>query len=253
MRLSRKGVPRLRSALMLAAIGLIVAGFGPVAHAATSSNVAYVTNFGTGSSDPCAPFSGGVCGSFPGSSIFVNALTGLPPGGTYTTADLALTVTITDVSVIAIDAAPSTALVGFDTVIVYQVCEIGSHPNTMTAINNFLTNGGKVMIFDADRCSGSGGLPPAANYSTFVFPFTASTPGPQGATGIYTNVQVSTLTTGLPAAPPPVTIDAGNDSVGDANTFVTFNPNWCGSITAQNKLGNIGFVEAYARTPAGGL
>ncbi len=253
MRLSRKGVPRLRSALMLAAIGLIVAGFGPVAHAATSSNVAYVTNFGTGSNDPCAPFSGGVCGSFPGSSIFVNALTGLPPLGTYTTADLALTVTITDVSVSTIDGAPSTALTPFDTVIVYQVCEIGSHPNTMTAINNFFANGGKLLIFDADRCSGFDGLPAAANYSTFLFPFTASTPGPQGATGSYTNVQVSTLTTGLPPAPPPVVIDGSNDSVGDANNFVTFNPNWCGSITAENTLNNVGFVEAYARTPAGGL
>src|SRR5712691_12224513 len=109
MRLSRKGVPRLRSSLMLAAIGLIVAGLAPAAHAATSSNVAYVTDFGTGSNDPCAPFSGGVCGVFPGSSIFVNSLTGVPPLGVYTTADAALTVTITDLPVAAIDAAPGTA------------------------------------------------------------------------------------------------------------------------------------------------
>src|SRR5712692_2800467 len=245
---------RLRPTLILTLlIGLIVAGLAPPASAATSSKVAYVTDFGTGSNDPCAPFSGGVCGSFPGSSIFVNALTGVKPLGTYTTADSLLTVTITDVSVSTIDANPGTALAGFDTVILYQVCDIGSHPKTMTAINNFFANGGKLLIFDADRCSGFGVLPPPANYSTFLFPFTASTPGPQGASGSYTNVQPSTLTTGLPSAPPPVVIGGGNDSVGDANNFLTFNPNWCGSITAENKLLNVGFVEAYARTPGGGL
>jgi len=244
---------RLRTTLLLTLVIALFAGLVPGAHAATTSNVAYVFDFGTGSNDPCAPFSGGACGPFPGSSIFVNSLTGVPPLGVYTTADASLTVTITDLPVAVIDAAPATALLPFDTVILYQVCDIGSHPNTMMAVNNFLAAGGKVLIFDADRCSGFGGLPPAANYSTFLFPFTASTPGPQGATGDYTNVEPSTLTTGLPSAPPPVTIDAGNDSVGDANNFVTFNPNWCGSITAENKLGNIGFVEAYARTPAGGL
>jgi hypothetical protein len=247
----------LRRGGFLAAAVAIAAGIAtqqPARAAGTSSHVAYVTDFGTGSNDPCAPFSGGGCGLFPGSSIFVNALTGVAPGGTYTTADASLTVTVTDVSVAAIDGGGVAVLNAFDTIILYGVCDIGSHPATMTAINQYLTAGtGKVMIFDADRCSGATGVPPPADYSTFLFPFTASTPGPEGASGSYSNVEVSTLTTGLPPAPPPVVIDAGNDSVGDANTFVTFNPNWCGSITAENTLSNIGFVEAYARTPNGGL
>jgi hypothetical protein len=230
-------LPRILAVALLIALSIVTLPAG--ARAATSSNVAYVFDFGTGSDDPVAP------PSVPGSSIFVDALTGLPAGGSYTTDDTTLTVNITDVPVSAIDASPATALLGFDTVILFQVCDIGSHPATMTAINNFLINGGKVMIFDADRCApGTGGT---ADYSTFLFPFTASTPGPLGAGGSYTFVDPSTLTTGLVVGPVPP------DAVGDANTFVTFDPNWCGSITAENTLGNVGFVEAYARTPGGGL
>jgi hypothetical protein len=157
-------------------------------------------------------------------------------------------VTITDVPVSAVDIGGVATLAAFSTVILYQVCDIGSHPATMAAINSYLTNGdGKVMIFDADRCSPFDSLPGSANYSTFLFPFTASTPGPQGASGSYTFVESSTLTSGLSTGPQP------GDAVGDANTFVTFNPNWCGSITAKNVSGNTGFVEAYARTPNGGF
>jgi len=236
-----------RTALVTVFLGLIVSlmvGFSPTTHAATTNNVAYITDFGAGSNDTVGP------PSIPGSSIFLNALTGagVPDGGTYTTADSSLTATIHNVSVAAVDSGGVGALAGFDTVILYQVCDIGSHPATMAAINAYLTAGsGKVMIFDSDRCAGVFGFPPPANYSTFLFPFTASTPGPEGAAGEYTNVQASTLTTGLVVGP------IAADAVGDANTFVTFNPGWCGSITAENELGNVGFVEAYARTPNGGL
>lgn len=231
-------------ARLTALAALLIATLAPHARAATSGNVAYITNFGAGSGDPLAP------PAVPGSSIFVNALTGVPvpDGGTYTTADSALTVTVTNLSLASLDAGGVGALAGFDTVILYEVCEIGGHPASMAAVNAYLIGGnGKVLIFDSDRCSGFGGFPPAADYSGLVFPFTASTPGPEGAAGSYTNVQASTLTTGLAIGPIP------GDAVGDANNFVTFNPNWCGSITAENVLGNVGFVEAYARTPNGGL
>jgi hypothetical protein len=57
------------------------------------------------------------------------------------------------------------------------------------------------------------------------------------------------LTTGLAVGPQPP------DAVGDANVFTSFTGPWCVSITGQSDLeGNPpGFVEAYARTPAGGL
>ena len=203
---------------------------------ATSTAVGYVTDFGTGSNDT----------SFPGSSIFVNAITGSPPLGTYTTADLTKTVSVTDVPVSAIDSGGVTALAPFDTLIVYEVCDIASHPATVTAINSFLSAGGKVMLFDADRCAPKeAGL---ADYSSFLFPFTTSSPGPEGALGgPYTALVASTLTEGL-----SVGVQEG-DAVGDANVFESFSGHWCASITAENVFKATGFVEATAQTPAGGL
>jgi hypothetical protein len=213
--------------------------------AKTSTNVAYVTDFGLGANDPTGP------PAVPGSSIFVNALTGSTPGATYTTTG-GKTVNVTDVAVSKIDAEGSAALAGFDTVILYEVCDIGKHPATMTAINTFLTEGGKVMIFDADRCAklteeaGFGGEP--AHYTGFLFPFETSSPGPEGAENFpYTDVVPSTLTTGLSAGAQE------GDAVGDANIFTTFEGPWCTSIVAENTLHTKNIVEATAQTPGGGL
>jgi hypothetical protein len=214
-------------------VALIVATLATRAAAATSTNVAYVTEFGAGSNDTIAP------PATPGSSIFVNALTGVPPVGVYTTADGGTTVTIVDVSLSALDENAAIELAGFDTIILYQVCDIGSHPNALRAINAFLSSGGKMLIFDADRC--------AASYRGFLFPFTAGRPAPEGSAGTYTNVQASTLTTGLVAGP-----QAG-EAVGDANYFATLDGNWCGSIIGTTAAGRAGFLQAYARTPNGGL
>jgi hypothetical protein len=237
-RQTARRVRRILLAGMLAALATLA--LATSASAATSTNVGYVTDFGLGSNDPTGP------PSVPGSSIFVNALTGSPPGGTYTTADSSKTVAVTDVPVSAIDSGGIGALTSFDTLIVYQVCDIASHPKTLEAINTFLTNGGKVMLFDADRCAPKeAGL---ADYKAFLFPFITSSPGPEGAlNGPYITVVPSTLTSGLAVGPQE------GDAVGDANVFESFSGAWCASITAENTFKAKGFVEATAQTPSGGL
>ena len=86
-------------------LGLILASLSPAANAATSTKVAYVTDFGAGVNDPVFPPSGG-------SSIFNNAVGGvpLPNGGTYNGA------TFTNVPITTIDSSPGTALAGFETI-----------------------------------------------------------------------------------------------------------------------------------------
>lgn len=233
---SRRTIVGIGTTAILAILSSMAAVVFPAsAQAATTHNVAYVTDFGSGINDAGGPGSG--------SSIFVNALTGSAIGsgntGTYNGASF------TNVPVSSIEAAPSTALNGFDTAILYEICDINSHPAMENAVNTFLDNGGKVMIFDADRCApGEGGL---ANYSNFLFPFATSSPGPRGASGSYTSIEPSTLTTGLTVGPQP------GDAVGDANTFTSNAGGWCASIGATNVLGNNGNVEAYARTINGGL
>ena len=225
---------RLFTVAML--LGLALAALSPVAHAATSTKVAYVTDFGAGVNDAAFAPSGG-------SSIFTNAVGGvpLPNGGTYNGA------TFTNVPIGAIDSSPATALAGYDTVLLYMVCSIGSHPIALGAINAFLTAGGKVMIFDSDACAPS--AHGASNWSGFLFPFTTTSPGPVGLAGNYLAVVPSTLTTGLVVGAQPA------DAVGDANVFTSFKGPWCVSITGQSDIAGQppGFVEAYARTPAGGL
>jgi hypothetical protein len=230
---------RLLIVTMLLGVGL--AAGSPAAHAVTSTHVAYVTDFGTGLSDPDFP----PPTTFPGSSIFNNAVGGvpLPNGGTYNGA------TFTNVPLSTIDANPTTALAGYDTVLLYMVCSIGdgTHGNALGAINTFLANGGKVMIFDSDACAPS--ALGASNWTGFLFPFTTTAPGPTGPGGDYLAVVPSTLTAGLSVGPQPP------DAVGDANVFTSPAGPWCVAITGQSDIEGqpAGIVEAYARTPAGGL
>ena len=199
----------LRVAMLL---GLALAALSPAAHAATSTKVAYVTDFGAGVNDSAFPPAGG-------SSIFNNAVGGvpLPNGGTYNGA------TFTNVPITTIDANPTTALAGYDTALLYMVCSIGSHPIALGAINTFLANGGKVMIFDSDACAPS--AHGAANWSGFLFPFTTTSPGPVGLAGNYLAVVPSSLTTGLAVGPQPA------DAVGDANVFTSPAGPWCAAMS----------------------
>ena len=240
----------LRRILLVGVLaGAAVAMWAPSASALPHSvNVAYVFDFGAGIGDPIGP------PSTPGSSIFRNAITGSnPPGGVYTTASGNVT-HFTDVPVAAVDAGGLPAIAGFDTVMLYMVCDIGAHPTLMSALNSYLVNGlGKVVIYDGDRCAPSvGGTP---NYSSFLFPFTSSNPGPVGSQKTLTFVEAeappNTLTSGLAVGQgdgSPI-----NDAVGDSNTFTSNAGGWCAALMGTNAAGVVGIQEGYARTPAGGL
>src|ERR1044071_533432 len=148
--------------LLLASLFIVSAFLVPSAQAATTSAVAYVFDFGTGVNDTLGSSNGTV---FPGSSIFTNVLTTGSPlsnGGSYNG------VAFTNVPIATIDANPATALSGFDTVLLYQVCSINSHPAALSAVNTFLVNGGKVIILDGDRCALGEAAGPA-DWSGFLF------------------------------------------------------------------------------------
>lgn len=71
-------VRRTLTVATLVALGALA--LAASASAKTSTNVGYITDFGAGSNDTCGPF---VCPpeGIPGSSLWVNALTGTAPGG----------------------------------------------------------------------------------------------------------------------------------------------------------------------------
>ncbi|MFL6115892.1 MAG: choice-of-anchor P family protein [Catenulispora sp.] len=209
----------------------------PARAATGTADVAYVYDFGAGVNDT----------AFTGSSIFTNAVTGTVHGSGHTASYNA--VNFTDVPVSTVDGTGDGAFAGYDTVLLYEVCDIASHPATLHAVNTFLDNGGKVLIFDGDRCSAatSGGN---ADYAGFAFPFTTDAPGPKGGLDVsYTFVETSTLTDSIkPGDEPP------GDELGDSNVFTGQSGGWCTALQSSNVDGvNPGNVEAYARTINGGL
>jgi hypothetical protein len=219
----------------------------PAAHATlTSNNVAYVFD---DTAFPCGTSGCGLNDTSFGASIFVDALTGQAPGsgevGVYAPNN-GPQVTVTNVPLSGLDANPS-ALSGYDTVVAYELCAIGTPANgpALSALNAFVNGGGKLLIFDADACSAVSSGP--ADWSHFIFPFATNSPGPQGASGSYESVEPSSLTAGLALGPQP------GDAVGDANVFTTFDGRWSQAIAATNVNGVTGIVEAYARASSGGL
>jgi len=253
---SVKGLWTVMRRLTLAGIlALLAVGGGrmpSVALAATSNQIAYIYDDGqaggpTGVNGNMSIFQLAMCSIGSTGTDCPGFTSGTGSSATYNTGNT--TVTLTDVPVSTIDAQGSAALSGYDTLLLYEVCDIGSHATTMAAVNAFLAAGGKVLIFDADRCFSStpGDPQQTPNYSSFTYPFTTSNPGPDAAGGAYRFIEQSTLTTGL-------TVGTGNqpgDSVGDANAFTTFNGAWCGSISGINNTGAPGFVQAYAEGPQG--
>ena len=233
------------SVLFISGISMV-----PKVHALThSSSVAYVFDFGTGVCDTSGPGSG--------SSVFVNAVmgtapTGCPGAGPYTyvtgsngfgTSASGTTVTFTNVPVSSITGVSS--LSGFDTVLLYMVCDIGTQTTLMAALNAYLTAGdGKVIILDGDRCTTAFGGPGNADYSTFLFPFTSSNPGPSGFSGSVTSIETESPPAVLTRA---ITVGfiGSTDAIGDSNTFLTFNPAWCIAQAGTNGLGVTGGQLAY--------
>jgi hypothetical protein len=184
----------------------------------------------------------------------VNAITGAAPSGcpgpapTFTTSG-GNTVTFTDVTVDAIDAGSLGAISGFDTVLLYEVCDIANHPATMNALNAYLTAGdGKVVIYDADMCAGDR----TPNYNNFLFPFATSNPGPIGYRAAPTFIEPETLPAVLTRGLAGIEANT-SDAIGDSNTFVANNPAWCVAEQGPNGIGAIGIQIGYARTAAGGL
>jgi hypothetical protein len=243
----------MRALLASGAAVLATFGFGIAATTASAEfstkKVAYIFEK---ASFPCGLNGCGVNdtgGPGTGGSIFDNAVTGSAPGAgeeaEYTPSG-GEKATFKNVALEELDTNPNVLETGgYDTAILYETCAIASHPAAMAEINAFLEHAHKVMIFDADACSPEGKGQP--NWGAFVFPFATNNPGPQGASGPYTAVEPSSLTTGLSPG-----VQEG-DSVGDANVFTTPSLKWFQAIEAENVHGIRGTVMAYSRTVSGGL
>jgi hypothetical protein len=212
-------------------LSMLLPGSPGLVHAAsrTSHLIAYVTYDDSG-------FTGA---SIPSGNIFTDAVIGGPPPTGSVTASVTYNgMTFTPLARAALSV---TTLAPYDTLLLFEVCDIATSLTSSQhdALNAYLAAGNKILLYDADRCAaGEGGV---ADYSWFTYPFSTSSPGPQGASGTLTVVENSSLTQGLASDP------FNDDELGDANTATTSNPHWFAAARTTNNLGNAGYFLAYAR------
>lgn len=116
-----------------------------------------------------------------------------------------------------------------------------------TAINGFVLNGGKLVIYDPE-CT------PSVDYSWLVYPFTTSNPGAAGASGTLTIVEENSLSCSPTSSPCYVNVNAiatGTDAAGDSNVVITQDPHWCKDLEVTNVNGVTGVDHMYAHYGAG--
>lgn len=148
---------------------------------------------------------------------------------------------------------------GYDTVVLSQVCDIGtSVPESFKrALVSWVGDGHKLIIQDSDLCDADH----VPDYSFLPYRFSTSNPGKQGASSeklIF--VDENTLANSNRDSPAFLDVDAWTGSrsdggggggdvrneLGDSNTVKDFDEHWCGSLMTRNVLKENGFVEAYA-------
>lgn len=158
----------------------------------------------------------------------------------------------TFVDILATDIS-STTLASFDTLVLSQVCDVGTalSVSQQRAVVDWVADGGKLVLYDSDVCGGYSYFAmgvPVVDYSWLPYPFVTDNPGGRGSSsGHFAVVVNDTMVSADPAS--PYYIDAGaidRTEIGDANVMITQDLHWCGDAVARNVNNQYGFVHAYA-------
>jgi PKD repeat protein len=150
------------------------------------------------------------------------------------------------------------ALHEYDTIVLYQFCEIGEPRYIFfrLALTQWVAEGGKLIIYDSDRC-GTGKWQTPVDYSwlhtaSFDAHFTVASAGQRGATGGLLQIAAENkLSMKDPNGPYFVDTQAltegDSEAAGDANLIIPSGTslNWCADITAVNHASQAGFAHAY--------
>ncbi len=144
---------------------------------------------------------------------------------------------------------------GFDTVVLTQMCNSNARMGAMSqafkqALLAWVAAGHKLIIQDSDDCT------PGPDYSFIPYKFKTDTPGARGAPGFNLRfVESNQMLQGRAGRPGFLDVDAWvteprgrryRNELGDANTFVAWDANWCGQLAVKNVNNVTGFAVAYA-------
>lgn len=151
----------------------------------------------------------------------------------------------------------------FDTIVLYQFCNIGdppfSTPHTPGGTDDFIdsllkwiTDGGKLLILDSDSCNASDGIPAVYSWLRKIeADFQTFSPGQLGLTGgVIKVVEENKLSSSDPASASFVDtnlLTQTTDAVGDLNVIQSKAPVWCADMEGTNTLGESGFAHAYTK------
>ncbi len=123
-------------------------------------------------------------------------------------------------------------------------------PAFKQALVAWVAAGHKLIIQDSDDCSN-----PGPDYSFLPYRFKVDAPGAQGAEGSDLRFIESNSDAHQPARTARIPrCEAGwstgvspfRNELGDANTFVEWDANWCGHLAVRNVNGVFGFTLVYA-------
>ena len=181
-----------------------------------------------------------------------------PGGGELPTAHAAFDgFSFTNVPFASVNA---TTLANYDTVVLITCDPMNdTTPSQRTDIVNWVSNGGKLIIYDSE-CLDNGTI----NNSWLPYPYTTYCPGGVGGDKYYdpwVDLQIlenNTLSSSDPISPYYINVTKiayDTDAAGDQNVFIAKSAGWCGDMMGTNALnatgeeaspGTTGYSHAYA-------
>ena len=135
---------------------------------------------------------------------------------------------------------------GYDTIVLWEYCNVGSDTTVQSALIAFLQDGGKVIVWDSDACSSEDGTQAGYGWLSSVGAvFTAETPGQTGSFGgTLTVKENNNFLSGITSSDLSNFV-SNTDAVGDLNTVVSSSAPWCATLDGTNVDGVSGFASAY--------
>lgn len=135
---------------------------------------------------------------------------------------------------------------GYDTIVLWMYCAVGSDTTVQNALVSFLQSGGKIIIWDSDACNSEEGT--QATYSwlgSVGATFAAQTPGETGSTGGSLTIVENDGFVGSLTQTNLNNLATSTDAVGDMNVITSNSPAWCAILSGTNISPATGLAQAY--------
>lgn len=165
-------------------------------------------------------------------------------GGFPTTAATAAGYSVSFMAAASVTGASSFS--GYDTIVLWMYCSVGSDTTVQGALISFLQSGGKIIIWDSDACNSEEGSQATYSWLGAVgATFAAQTPGETGSTGGSLTIVENDGFVGSLTQTDMTNLALDTDAVGDMNVITSNSPAWCAILSGINITPSSGLAQAY--------